>query len=128
MSDTSEKKNFADVPPETVIDAIHAGKPDFDNPPELSEEEKARNAKLGILKKSIIERANEYVATAPADRPGKKYLLAEIQEIVNEVEDAFVLMVYDAAGIPTCITFEPNGTVPEDSTIHSGDSLDAPKT
>lgn len=129
MSEENAKPNYGAVDAEKVLDAVREGTVDFDNPPQLSEEEKARNAKLAVLKKAIIERANEYVATPVDQRPDKKHLLAEIQEIVNQVDDAFVLMVYDKAGIPTCITFEPNGPVPEDPSIGNAqakNSLDTP--
>lgn len=106
--------------PEKVIDAVRekaAGGLDYENPPQLSEEEKARNAKLQILRKTIIDRANEYVATPVSDRPAKKYLLAEIQQIVDEVDDAFVLVVPQKDGTPYSITFNPRTPEPEDPGI-----------
>lgn len=105
-----EMKNLA----ENVMDQMREGEPPVH---ELSEEEKADLAKKAILKKDIIRRAQEYIKVPVEDRKEKKYLLAEIQQIVDEVDDAFVLMVNDAKGIPTCITFNPRTPEPEDPTI-----------
>lgn len=107
---------------ESVVDGlrekVESGE-DFDHPPEQTPEQKAASAKKAILKKDIIRRANEYVGTPVADRPGKKYLLSEIQQIVDEIDDAFVLVIAQKDGVPYSITFNPNTPEPEDPGIHS---------
>ncbi|HOB90064.1 MAG TPA: hypothetical protein PKG74_01895 [Candidatus Colwellbacteria bacterium] len=80
---------------------------DFDHPPVQTEEEKKRAADLMIAKKGVIDRAREYSKTPPAERENKKYLLAEIQEIVDLINDPFVLVIDQADGAPYSITFNP---------------------
>lgn len=113
---------------EAVLDEmVRRGAPTEE--PKLTPEEKLEHAKKEALRLAIINKATEYRKTPKDDRAGKKYLLAEIQAIVDQVDDAFVLMVYDAQGIPTCITFNPNTPEPVDPTLDSHeDSLDTPQS
>lgn len=112
---------------EVILDEITKSAPDFDNPPTLTPEEKLEHAKKEALRLAIITKATEYRKTPQEERESKRYLLSEIQAIVDQVDDAFVLMVYDEKGIPTCITFNPNTPEPVDPTLDSQkDSLDTP--
>ena len=99
---------------EDVLGAITKNAPDYDNPPQLTDEEKKMHAIKQVARQNIIAKANEYIKTPVEDRKSKRHLLGEIQAIVDELDDAFVLMVPQKDGIPTCITFNPNTPEPED--------------
>lgn len=113
------KKEATRDPVDEVFDAIREGKEpaDYDHPPELTEEEKARRAVQTATRLDIIRRANEYIHTPVEERAGKKYLLAEIQAIVDALDDAFVLVVPQKDGVPFSITFNPHTPEPDDPTI-----------
>lgn len=126
MEKVEEKKgNVIDT--QKIFDDIRAGraKADFENPPQLTDEEKKKIAIQRAAKQDIIRRANEYIKTPVPERAGKKHLLAEIQEIVDTLDDAFVLVVNQKDGAPYSITFNPKSAVPEDPSANSpADSLD----
>ena len=111
---------------EEVIGAITRNSADFENPPELTDEVKKIRAIKQVARQNIIRRGKEYVETPIADRAGKKYLLAEIQQIVDELDDAFVLVVPQKDGVPYSITFNPHTPEPEDPSNAPKDSLDTP--
>lgn len=87
--------------------------------PKLTDEEKKMHAIKTVARQNIIAKANEYIKTPVEDRKSKRHLLSEIQAIVDELDDAFVLMVPQKDGIPTCITFNPNTPEPEDPGVES---------
>jgi len=117
------EKNLTDH----VFDAMAAGAPrDYDNPPELPEEVKKMNAIKQVARQNIIKRGTEYVKTPVEERESKKYLLVEIQQIVDALDDAFVLMVPQKDGVPYSITFNPRTPEKSKPVSPSPDSLDAP--
>lgn len=89
---------------------------------EKTEEEKKISAIKEAAKRDIIRRATEYIQTRPAERHGKKHLIREIQEIVDTLQDAFVLVVPQKDGVPYSITFNPGEKAPEDTHIPAADS------
>ena len=109
-----------------VLGAIQRNAVDFDNPPELTDEVKKIRAIKQVARQNIISRGKEYVETPLADRPAKKYLLAEIQQICDELDDAFVLVVPQKDGVPYSITFNPHTPEPVDPSNSPSDSLDTP--
>lgn len=111
---------------EEVIGAMR-NRPDFENPPELTDEVKKIRAIKQVARQNIINRGKEYVETPLADRASKKYLLGEIQQIVDELDDAFVLVVPQKDGVPYSITFNPHTSEPVDpANAQATDSLDKP--
>jgi len=108
MSTTPEGPEQKDLV-DTVFDALHAGDgaPDFENPPVLTDEVKRLRAIATVAKKGIIDRATAYIQTPAAERESKKHLLIEIQQIVDELDDPFVLIVPQKDGVPYSITFNP---------------------
>jgi hypothetical protein len=104
---TPEEKHISDQ----VFDAMADGAPrDYDNPGELPEEVKKINAIKQVARQNIIAKGNEYVKTPVDERESKKHLLIEIQQIVDALDDAFVLMVPQKDGVPYSITFNPRGS------------------
>lgn len=89
---------------------------------EKTEEQKRISAIKEAAKQDVIRRATEYIQTRPAERHGKKHLIREIQEIVDTLQDAFVLVVPQKDGVPYSITFNPGEAVPEDTHIPALDS------
>lgn len=105
--ETPNEKHISDQ----VFDAMADGAPrDYDNPAELPEDVKKINAIKQVARQNIITRGMEYVRTPVEERESKKYLLHEIQQIVDALNDAFVLMVPQKDGVPYSITFNPKGS------------------
>lgn len=98
-----------------VVEKMRNGevKPDFDNPPVLTDEEKKKHMIQEATRLDIIRKANEYIKTPIEERESKKYLLQEIQEIVDLLEDAFVLVVPQKDGAAYSITFNPHEEMKE---------------
>jgi phosphosulfolactate synthase (CoM biosynthesis protein A) len=92
---------------------------DYEHPPELTDEVKRIRMIKAAAKKGIIARASEYVKLNAEERKEKRYLLEEIQQIVDELDDAFVLVVGQKDGVPYTITFNPHKEIPIDETADS---------
>lgn len=109
---------------DSIFNAIREGKDEaeFENPHTLSEEERRMHAIKQVARQNIIAKANEYIKTPLEDRPEKRHLLREIQEIVDTLDDAFVLVVGQKDGVPFSITFNPNTPEPADPLIHPDES------
>jgi hypothetical protein len=102
--ESQNEKHIADH----VFDAMAEGAPrDFENPNQLPEDVVKIRAIKQVARQNIISRASEYVKTPVEERESKKHLLREIQAIVDELDDAFVLMVPQKDGAPYSITFNP---------------------
>lgn len=104
-----------------VLEGIHdestfkAGSKDPENPPELPEDVQRMRAVKTIAKKNIIAAAERYLKSRERSE------LVFIQQLVDELNDAFVLMIYDLSdGIPHSITFNPGKDPSLDSLKETG--------
>lgn len=80
----------------------------FEHPPEKTEEEKRISMIKGVARKNVIDAANRYMTSRDKEE------LYKIQELVNTLDDAFVLVIPQKDGVPYSITFNPNGEIPKD--------------
>jgi hypothetical protein len=72
-----------------------------DSPPTIPEDVQKMRAIKAVAKKNVIAAADRYLKS----RDRKE--LVFIQQLVDELDDAFVLMIYQNDGIPYSITFNP---------------------
>lgn len=83
--------------------------------PEKTEEQIRIAAIKEAAKNDICASAELYIKTRNPD------LLVHIQEVVDELNDAFVMSIPQKDGYPVCVTFNPRESVPTIPTSAEGD-------
>lgn len=80
---------------------------DFEKEQPKTEEEIKISAIKEVARRNIIEAVNRYMKTRDPQE------MIRVQELVDALDDAFVLHIGQKDGTPVCVTFNPRSKTPE---------------